>query len=91
MIKEIIDLESYHQGRHACRERYVNSNLLVINPEIDIDELIESPCEGCEHYNPRLKMGCTMVTSCKKKQLQNVAIEIKKHFKTIEDYGKKEH
>ena len=90
MNKEIKDLESYHQGRHACREKYVNSNLLVINPEIDIDELTKSPCEGCEYYTPYLKIGCTMASSCKKKQMQMVAIEIKNHFKTIEDYGKKE-
>lgn len=88
--KEIKDLESYHEGRHACREKYVNSGLLVINPEIDIDKLIESPCEGCEHYSPDLKIMCTMASSCKKKQMQMTAIEIKNYFKTIEEYGKKE-
>mgnify|MGYP006976601533 CR=1 FL=1 len=36
MNKEIKDLESYHEGRHACRDKYKKSNLLVINPHIDI-------------------------------------------------------
>ena len=36
MNKGIKDLESYHEGRHACRDKYKKSNLLVINPHIDI-------------------------------------------------------
>ena len=31
-----------------------------------------------------------MASSCKKKQMQMTAIEIKNYFKTIEEYGKKE-
>lgn len=64
MNKEIKDLESYHEGRHACRDKYKKSNLLVINPHIDIDSLIESPCEKCEQYNSRLKSMCTNPSVC---------------------------
>lgn len=88
MNKEIKDLESYHEGRHACREKYKKSNLLVINPHINIDELTESPCEKCEQYNSRLKSMCTNPSVCKAKQLQLTAIEIKQHFKTADECKK---
>ena len=86
MNKEIKDLESYHEGRRACRDKYKKSNLLVINPHINIDELTESPCEKCEQYNSRLKSICTNPSVCKAKQLQLTAIEIKQHFKTLKEY-----
>ena len=86
MSKEIMDLESYHQGRHACRDKYKKSNLLVINPHIDIDLLTNSPCEDCEEYDSRLKAMCGKSAACKAKQLQLTAIEIKKHFKTLKEY-----
>jgi hypothetical protein len=73
--------KEYHDGRHACRKKYVDSGLLVINPDIDIDVLCESPCSTCEHLNKNTKMPCTMTTSCKKKQDQLTAIEIKRYFK----------
>lgn len=84
--KEIKDLESYHQGRHACRDKYKKSNLLVINPHIDIDSLIKSPCENCKEYNSQLKAMCGKATTCKAKQEQLTAIEIKQHFKTLKEY-----
>lgn len=86
MNKEIKDLESYHQGRHACRDKYKKSNLLVINPHIDIDLLTNSPCEDCEECDSRLKTMCGKFATCKAKQLQLTAIEIKKHFKTLKEY-----
>ena len=73
--------KEYHDGRHACRQKYVDSGLLVINPDVDIDVLCESPCSTCEHLNKNTKMPCTMTTSCKKKQDQLTAIEIKQYFK----------
>lgn len=86
MNKEIMDLESYHQGRHACRDKYKKSNLLVINPHIDIDSLIKSPCEDCKEFNSHLKAMCGKSTTCVAKQTQLTAIEIKQHFKTIKEY-----
>ena len=86
MNKEIKDLESYHEGRHACRDKYKKSNLLVINPHIDIDSLIESPCEGCKYYDSSLKTMCEKSTTCRAKQGQLTAIEIKQHFKTLKEY-----
>lgn len=88
MNKKIKDLESYHEGRHACQDKYKKSNLLVINPHINIDELTESPCEKCEQYNSHLKSMCTNPSVCKAKQLQLTAIEIKQHFKTADEYKK---
>lgn len=84
-IKDI-DLVSYHEGRHACRDKYKKSNLLVINPHIDIDSLIKSPCEDCEDCDPRLKTMCEKSTTCGAKQTQLTAIEIKQHFKTLKEY-----
>ena len=81
-----MDLESYHQGRHACRDKYKKSNLLVINPHIDIDSLIKSPCEDCKEFNSHLKAMCGKSTTCVAKQTQLTAIEIKQHFKTIKEY-----
>ena len=86
MNKEIKDLESYHEGRHACRDKYKKSNLLVINPHIDIDSLIKSPCEDCKDYDSRLKTMCGKSTTCRAKQEQLTAIEIKQHFKTVKEY-----
>ena len=88
MNKEIKDLESYHEGRHACRDKYKKSNLLVINPHIDIDSLTNSPCENCKEYDSRLKTMCGKSTTCKAKQLQLTAIEIKQHFKTADECKK---
>lgn len=88
MDKEIKDLNSYHEGRHACRDKYRKSNLLVINPLIDIDSLTKSPCENCKDYNPNLKAMCGKATTCKAKQEQLTAIEIKKYFHSIEEYEK---
>ena len=81
-----IDLVSYHEGRHACRDKYKKSNLLVINPHIDIDSLIKSPCEDCKDCDPRLKIMCEKSTTCRAKQAQLTAIEIKEHFKTLKEY-----
>lgn len=86
MNKEIMDLESYHQGRHACRDKYKKSNLLVINPHIDIDSLIESPCKDCKDCDSHLKIMCEKSTTCRAKQAQLTAIEIKQHFKTLKEY-----
>ena len=84
-IKDV-DLESYHKGRHACRDKYKKSNLLVINPHIDIDLLTNSPCEDCKECDSRLKTMCGKSATCKAKQLQLTAIEIKQHFKTLKEY-----
>ena len=73
--------KKYHDGRHACRKKYVDSGLLVINPNVDIDALCESPCSTCEHFNESTKMPCTMTTYCKKKLDQLTAIEIKQYFR----------
>ena len=86
MNKEIKDLESYHQGRPACRDKYKKSNLLVINPHIDIDSLIKSPCEDCKDCDLHLKTMCAKATTCRAKQTQLTAIEIKEHFKTLKEY-----
>ena len=85
--------EDYHNGRHACREKYVKSGLLVINPDIDIDALCESPCVDCPEYSKNTKMPCTKTDTCSLKQKQLTAIEIKRYFRTLKEqrqYGPNE-
>lgn len=85
--------EDYHNGRHACREKYVKSGLLVINPDIDIDALCESPCVDCPEYNKNTKLPCVKTDTCGLKQKQLTAIEIKRHFRTLKEqrqYGPNE-
>ena len=49
MNKEINDLESYHEGRHACRDKYKKSNLLAITPTAPPGEA-GRPCATTEAF-----------------------------------------
>lgn len=72
----------YMHGRHKCRRKYVESGYLIIDPEKK-EQLLkdcEDPCKYCEYYEPAYKKGCTLSTSCKQKEKQFNALEIKKYF-----------
>lgn len=82
--KQFDDIYSFafHKGRHKCRRKYLESNYLIIDPEKK-EQLLkdcEDPCRYCENYEPSYKQGCSLSISCKKKEKQMLAIEIKKYF-----------
>ena len=76
------ELNAYHEGRHACRKKYEKSGLLVLNPEIDWEKELASPCDGCEYKTLQLKIGCWRGRrKCDKFQKFLTAEEIYEHFK----------
>lgn len=86
-IENLIDesyQNGYHDGRHAYRDKLINSGLICINPN-KRDELLKicnnSPCLNCEYYNPNIKIGCNGNSQkCNRMQSFLTALEIKKYF-----------
>lgn len=86
-IENLIDesySNGYHDGRHAYRDKLVNSGLICINPN-KRDELLKicnySPCLNCEYFNNEVKIGCmSKPRECKYMQQYLMALEIKKYF-----------
>lgn len=78
---EVYDF-AFHRGRHKCRCKYVESGYLIVDPNKK-EQLLkecEDPCKYCDKYEPAYKRGCTLSTSCEKKDKQFDALEIKKYF-----------
>jgi len=73
---------AFHKGRHNCRNKYVQSGYLIVDPKKK-EQLLkdcEDPCKYCENYEPSYKRGCTLEIACEKKEKQFDAIEIKRYF-----------
>lgn len=75
---------AWHEGRRACRKKYEDSGLLVLNPNVNWEELEKNPCKDCpdKSYDLYQKLAvCNHAIHCEKYQTHHLVCELLEHFK----------